>query len=137
GIHVLTTAQRDKAWMAGTSPAMTSKLKRRKRQFTRAFERYLEGDFAVMRAGKLERRDLERPLDRAEVRNHDLAVAHRAVEEGLAHECVRLRVLEQPRAGDGGALHARAFQEFAPASGAFRVRDIHGLRVESERLSAQ
>src|SRR3990172_5483393 len=61
---------------------------RGERQFPGGLEREVEGDLAVVAAGELERGDLEQTLDGAEVRDHDLPIADRAVEDVGAHETV-------------------------------------------------
>src|SRR5262249_42045626 len=104
-------------------------LRRRERQLARRLERELGRDLAVVLAGEFERRDLEGARDRAEVRDHDLKILHRAIEEGLAHQRIRRRVLEQAAPRDSGAFDAGAVEQLAPASGGFRMRDVDGLRI--------
>ena len=63
------------------------------------FQRQVVAHLAVVLAGKFETDDLERTLHGAEVRDDDLIVLHRAVEEALAHQFVGALVLEQAAAG--------------------------------------
>ena len=114
-----------------------SRYSRRKRQRAGGLQRQLVGHLAVVLAGEFEAGDLERALDRAEVRDDDLVVLHGAVEERLAHQRVGGGILEQAAAGDAGALDAGAVQQFAPAAGGFRMRDVDGLGVEGEPARAQ
>ena len=77
------------------------------------------------------------PRDRAEIRHDDLEVAHRAVEEDLAHEGIRGLVAEQAGAGNRGALDAGAAEQLAPAAGALGMGDIDGLGIEAQLARAQ
>src|SRR5262245_18544215 len=104
-------------------------LDRREGQRAGRLQRQFVSDFAVVLAGEFEAHDLERALDRAKVGDHSLVALHRAVEEGLAHQRVGRGVPEQPAPGDGSALDASAFQQFAPAPGGFGVRDVDRLGV--------
>jgi hypothetical protein len=46
-------------------------------------------------------------------------------------------ILEQTPARHCGTLDARTIEQFAPAVGAFGVRDVHGLGVERKPSRAQ
>src|SRR5690606_5394846 len=96
-------------------------LKAREPQFPRAFERDVEIHFSRMVRREFQRRDLERSLDRAEIRQDQLPGPDRPREEQLADLGVRRLVLEYPAAGDRGALDAAAAQQFAPPSRALGV----------------
>src|SRR5690606_32475824 len=80
------------------------------------FERELEGDLARVVAAVFERRHLERSLDRAEIRHHDLPGADVVVEEQLADIGIGRLVLEDTGAADAGPAHAGAGEQFAPAA---------------------
>src|SRR3954449_12797853 len=111
--------------------------RRHERQLSRRLERELVGEFAIMLTGEFKARYLKRACDRAEVRDDHLEGLHGAIEEGLAHQRIGSRILEQATAGDGGALDARAIEQFAPAPCRLRMRGVDALGVERETVRAQ
>src|SRR5680860_373549 len=97
----------------------------------------LETHLTVMLPAIFERGDLERALDRAEIRHDHLPIAHGARKEILAQRLIRRGVLEDAAAAEPRRLDAGAFQKLTPASGGFLVGDIDAARVERERARPQ
>ena len=114
-----------------------SELERNEVKLPGTFQRQIERHFAVMLTAEIQRCDLKRPFDRAEVRHDHLPVANDAVEHLITHRRIGRRIFEHTLPSDARVFRARARKQFAPLSGTFRMRDVDAFGIDGKRSRAQ